>query len=247
MKTSISAFLIVLTVRLFGQTCANHAPCMTIADLRALSGLTNGTLIDILGETTIGDSPLRLYRWDASSTVTENAPYVIDPTASGNGRFFLQHPWIDKADWNQSDTSANSYIKNKPTIPTIASRSFTNNAIQTTAAAGNGNGNQLSSTRDAQVNYSVTIVTTATIGGASSGTLVLEIAATNSSTAGDWQEVSRFTNGQSITLAVALQSVQTIAGTVSAIVPAGYYRRIRSINNSGSPSFTVNSGQEVLQ
>jgi hypothetical protein len=127
-----------------------------------------------------------------------------------------------------------------------ASRSFNNtpsHSIVTTATAANGF--QLSTTRDVDVNYSVTIVTSATIGGASSGMVVLEICPTNSSTAGDWQEVARVPNGQSITLAVALQSVQTIGGGVGCIVPAGYYVRLRSIIVSGTPTFTYNSGQEV--
>lgn len=116
-------------------------------------------------------------------------------------------------------------------------------SIVSTAAAANGF--QIDTVLDAQVSYSCTIGTTATIGGASSGTLVLEVAPTNSSVAGDWKEIARLTNGQTITLALALQSVQTIAGCLAGLVPAGYYARIRSINNSGTPTFTFNSGQEV--
>lgn len=114
----------------------------------------------------------------------------------------------------------------------------------TTAAAANGF--QVSATRDAEVKYNTTIVSTATITGASQGTVVLEVAATNSATAADWKEVGRFTNGQAITLAIALQSVQTLAGQLSARIPAGYYARLRSISTSGTPTFTFNSGEEVL-
>lgn len=107
-------------------------------------------------------------------------------------------------------------------------------------------GFQVSAGRSAFVNYNVTIVTTATIGGNTSGTVVLEIAPTNSATAGDWAEVGRYTNGQSISLALALQSVQTLAGQISGFIPAGYYAKLRSINNSGTPTYTYNSGQKVL-
>lgn len=107
-------------------------------------------------------------------------------------------------------------------------------------------GFQVSSARDSEVRYSATIVTTATIGGNQSGTFVLEIAPTNSATAGDWAEIGRCTNGQAISLAIALQSVQTTACQMSGYIPSGYYTKIRSINNSGTPSFTFNSGQEVL-
>lgn len=107
-------------------------------------------------------------------------------------------------------------------------------------------GFQVSSSQDSMVNYGITMATTATIGGSASGTVVLEVAPTNSATAGDWKEVARFTNGQSISLAIALQSVQTLAGNLTGIVPAGYYAKLRTINNSGSPTFTYASGQETL-
>lgn len=126
-------------------------------------------------------------------------------------------------------------------------RTFTNNpsrTIQTVAASANGF--QLSTISNAEVSYSCTIVTTASIGGNASGTIVLEIAATNSSTAADWQEIARMTNGQALTLAITLQSVQTISSTLTGIVPRGYYVRLRSINNNGTPSYSYNSGQEVL-
>lgn len=143
------------------------------------------------------------------------------------------------SDWNSS--SGLSQVLNKPT------RSFTNNAsrtIQTVAAQANGW--QLSSTKDASVSYSCSITTTATIGGASTGYVVLEVCSTNSATAANWQEIARFTNGQTITLAVALQSIQLISGIVYGMVPAGYYARIRSVSSSGSPTFAYVSGQEVL-
>lgn len=131
--------------------------------------------------------------------------------------------------------------------PAYLARSFTNNVtltIQTVAAAGNGS--QVSTTRDSAVSYSTSVTTTSTIGGPQSGTIVLEVCATNSSTAANWQEISRITNSQTITLAIALQSVQTNSSCMAGIVPAGFFRRLRSIATSGSPSFAYNSGQEVL-
>ena len=128
----------------------------------------------------------------------------------------------------------------------IPSRSFNNapgRSIVTTAGAANGT--QISSTRDAQVFYSVTTSTTSTIAGASSATVVLEICSTNSATAGNWIEVARTTNNTNVTLAVALQLVNVQASTLSAIVPAGYYSRIRQ-TLTGTSSASISSGQEVL-
>ncbi len=117
-------------------------------------------------------------------------------------------------------------------------------SIETVAAAANGF--QLSETHDAEVNYAVTIESTATIGSPASGTVVLEIAETNSATAGDWTEIDRFTNGIAVTLGLSHQSVETQAKSLYGLVPAGWYVRLRSINTLGTPSYTFNSGQEVL-
>lgn len=128
-----------------------------------------------------------------------------------------------------------------PPIP-VPTQSPASRSIVTGTGA---TGFQPSATKNVLASYSVTIATTATIGGSADGTVVLEIAPTNSATPGDWVEVARFRNGQAITLALTLQSVQTIAGCVSGFIPKGYYAKLRSINNSGTPTYTYNSGQEV--
>lgn len=169
-----------------------------------------------------------------------------------------------QCDWNQSTSSATDFIKNKPSIPASqvnadwASASGASQVLNKPAGRSQSSvsrsivittsstGFQVSATQDAMVSYNVGVSTTATIGGATSGTVFLEIAATNSTTPSDWKEIARFTNGQTITLAIVLQSIQIMAGQVCGFVPAGYYARIRSLNNSGTPSYTYNSGQEAL-
>lgn len=145
--------------------------------------------------------------------------------------------------------NTSQYIRGDGTLanlPTPSPLSFNNTAshsfVSTAAAA---NGFQLSSTRNTSVFYSVNISTTATIGGSSDGYVVLEISATNSTDANDWKEVSRTRNGQSISLALVLQSVQSLSGELMNIVPAGYYARLRTVTISGTPVFTFVSGQEV--
>lgn len=131
---------------------------------------------------------------------------------------------------------------------TFATRAFNNapsHTIQTVAASANGY--QLSTTRDSFVSYSASISVTATIGGASIGYIVLEICSTNSATAANWVEIARIANGQTITLAIALQSVQLTVGILSGLVPSGYYARLRSENTSGTPTYAFISGQEVLE
>lgn len=114
----------------------------------------------------------------------------------------------------------------------------------TTAAAANGN--RLSTFRDAEVSYSVTIDTTVSLAGNSSGYVVLEIAPTNSTTASDWKEISRVTSGQSGALVIGLTLNQSGGGSVDGIIPAGYFRRLRTVNVAGTPTFTLNGFQETL-
>lgn len=144
-----------------------------------------------------------------------------------------------------ADTYSGVTVDTKGRVTAATKRSFANTASRSLVTGTGATGFQVSSTRDAFVTYNTTSSSTATIGGASSITVVLEIAPTNSSTAGDWVEISRFSNGQTITLAVVLQSVQTGAGNLTGIVPAGYYAKLRTIT-TGTASATYNTGQEVL-
>lgn len=123
---------------------------------------------------------------------------------------------------------------------------FTNNAvrpIETVAAAANGF--TLSAVQCTHVSYSVTILSSSTLAVGSSGYVVLEICPTNSSVAGDWQEIARLTNGQNNGLIVGLALNQPGGAPLAGIVPAGYYVRLRSVNVVGTPTYTWNSGQEV--
>lgn len=104
---------------------------------------------------------------------------------------------------------------------------------------------QVNATRNSIVNYSVRIVTTASIGGNQDGDVILEIASDSGFTT-NVQTLSITQNAQAISLAVALNSVQTQTGLLSGFVPAGYYVRLRTVNNTGTPAFTYRAGQETL-
>lgn len=165
-----------------------------------------------------------------SGTVTTSGSLAVNLTATGTAGIY-------------TNVTTDAYGR----VTAGTARSFNNapsHSIVTTAAAANGF--QVSAAQDALVNYSVNLSSTSTIGGASSAYAVLEICSTNSSTAANWTEIARVSNGQTITLAVALQSIQTTTAAVSGEVPAGYYARIRSVL-TGTSSAAFQSGQEVLQ
>lgn len=104
---------------------------------------------------------------------------------------------------------------------------------------------QPSATRDCQVTYSTDISCTSTLLGGQSGTVILEIA-TNAGFTTGVQTIAQFTNSNSVSLAIAITVVQINTACLSGYVPAGYYVRLRTVNNTGTPTFTYTAGQEVL-
>lgn len=104
---------------------------------------------------------------------------------------------------------------------------------------------QISSTRGTMVFYTVKIATTVSIGSNQDGEVILEIASDSGFTT-NVQTLSIGQNAQSVSLAIALQSVQTQSAVVSGYVPAAYYTRLRTVNTTGAPAFTYRAGQEIL-
>lgn len=184
---------------------------------------------------------------DLNNNWVNNRP----PTASeplDSGTIALYDSW-----WDSSTSPWTYYIcmdatpdllqwqKNHP-----ISKSYNNSPGRSLTTGTGATGFQISSTQDSIVNYSITISTTSTLTGNSSGYVALEISPTNSSTAGDWVEIGRSPSGQSNTLVIGITLNQTGGGQLGGIIPAGYYCKLRSVNVSGTPTYTYNSGQEVL-
>lgn len=106
-------------------------------------------------------------------------------------------------------------------------------------------GTQISSTQASWVALTGSVSTTATIGGASSGDIIIEVAPTNSATPSDWIEWGRIGNSQTISLALALNSVQVTKGQVMAFLPIGYWIKART-NGSGSVSYSLLDAKQIL-
>lgn len=129
--------------------------------------------------------------------------------------------------------------------PTLRAKIIDDAPVRTLVTSPSGQGGViLDASRDVQVSYFVETSITTNIGGTSTVTVFLEIASTNSATGSDWTTISKASNGNTITLAVALQSVQPQTLNINAIVPAGKYVRIR-YSTAGTASATYGGGQEV--
>lgn len=103
---------------------------------------------------------------------------------------------------------------------------------------------QVSSTRNALVNYSVDIGTTLSLTSGQSGTVFLKTF-TNSGCSTGTQEISRATSANNGTLAIGLGLNTNMTGQVSGFIPAGKWVELVTQNNTGTPTFTFQSGQEV--
>lgn len=103
---------------------------------------------------------------------------------------------------------------------------------------------QISSTNIVSVTYAVDIAATLSLTSGQSGTVVLEYADDSAFTT-NVTTVQSSTNGNSGALTIGLNLVQTTTATLTGYVPAGKYVRLRTVNTTGTPTFTFKTGQEV--
>lgn len=89
--------------------------------------------------------------------------------------------------------------------------------------------------------YTIRIVTTATIGGGSDGQVQLRSDAATTPTTVRCQA----RNGQVVTLAIILQSVNTQDAVLTYLCPAGHYINLVATNNSGSPTVSIVQQTEI--
>lgn len=142
-----------------------------------------------------------------------------------------------QSDWNESNTSSIGYIRNKPSTPAAMSQSSASRSLNSIF--------QVSPSRWSNVRYSVDISTTVSLSGGAVGRVVLEMA-TNSAFTTGVQELQSFGNGNTGTLVIGLVLTQLGTACLSGQVPPGNYVRLRTVNTTGTPSFSYISGQEVL-
>lgn len=104
---------------------------------------------------------------------------------------------------------------------------------------------QANTSRDVLAMYSVQCTITASISGGQACDVVLEIASDVGFTA-NVQTLAIVGNGQTYTLAVALQGVQPQTMQLTGVIPSGYYARLRTVNVTGTPTFLYRGGQETV-
>lgn len=181
----------------------------------------------------------------AASALQANQTITVSGDATGSGSTTIALTLSNVA---TAGTYSNVTVNAKGLATSGTTQTFSNAVSRSVSTTNNtANGFQPSATQATYVQYPVTITSTATIGGAGSGTIVLEICSTNSATGANWTTIDTFTNSQTITLAVALNSVQAMTTSVRGMVPVGWYCRIRSLAATGTVTYsTTSAGQETL-
>lgn len=99
----------------------------------------------------------------------------------------------------------------------------------------------ISATKNASVYYSIKIQCTASIGSNSAGTVALQYSTNGGST---WIDVGEVTNSNTVTLAIALNSVTVQTSVIAAQIPANALVRMNS-TITGTTAITFVRGQEV--
>lgn len=104
---------------------------------------------------------------------------------------------------------------------------------------------QVSTTQDASVSYAVNIAATLSLVTGQTGTVILEYADDSGFTI-NVVTVQSSINGNSGALTIGLNLGQSVTASLSGMVPANKYVRLRTVNTVGTPSFTFATAQEVF-
>lgn len=157
-----------------------------------------------------------------------------------------QFYWIaadgDQADWNQTNTTAPDFIKNKPTI---GSTTRTTSTLSGSLVGTGATGTQISSTKDSTVRATVSLSTNATIAGSATSLVILKTCATNSATESDWIEQGRAESDNTVGLAITVSSAIIQKQQICADVPSGFYFKLEN-SGTGTHAESYVSGQKTI-
>lgn len=201
------------------------AGSMSAADFTKLAGVASGATANTGTVTSVGLTSSNLTV--TGSPVTTSGTLTVALPATGTA-----------GTYNTVTTDALGRVT------AGAARSLNGTPGRSIVTTTSSTGFQIDAAQDAAVTYDIDLSSTASIAGNASVTVFLETAATNSTTPGDWTTVAKVANGQALSLAITLQSVQTTTYPLTRVIAAGKYVRLRSLI-SGTASATIAYSQEV--
>jgi len=100
-----------------------------------------------------------------------------------------------------------------------------------------------SATKSCHVSYTVRIACSLTLTSGTYGAVILEQSANGST---GWTELTRCENGNTGTLTIGLNTVQTGCYNITGDPKQGYYLRMRQSTTNGTPTYIYVTGQETI-
>lgn len=202
---------------------------------------TSGLYSDLSGKPSIPASQIQS-DWNEATTGSldfiKNKPSLSTVATTGNYTDLSGKPSLATVATSGSYTD----LTNQPTIPSVTR---TTSSLNLSLVGTGATGTQIHATKDSSVKCTVSTSTTSTIGGPSTSLVVLKICSTNNATEGSWTTVATFESDQTITLALALQSIQIVKGQLCADIPGGWY--VKLVNSgTGTHAETFVSGQQTI-
>lgn len=126
-----------------------------------------------------------------------------------------------------------------PSVNKIFTRSFSNPSLAVNTSR------QPSTIRDVMVNASVDVTTTLSLSGGSAGKVELKYADDSAFTT-NVKTLQGYTNSNTGTLTIGLNTSQIGSASLTGLVPAGKYYRLVTTNVTGTPTYGTPVIQEVL-
>jgi hypothetical protein len=228
-------------------TFATVATTGSYADLSGLPALFNGAYGSLSGIPSTFAPSAHTQAWNTiTATPTTLGGYgIIDGVTSSTLGSYATTASVTTGlatKFNAPGGTTAQYVRGDGSLATLPVASVPSQAAATRSL---NTIFQVSSSRGAWASYSVQLTVSASITGGQNGDVVLEIASDAGFTA-SVQTVAIAGLGQTYTLAIALAGVQPQTGVVAGYIPAGYYVRLRTVNNTGTPTFSYRAGQETL-
>lgn len=146
-----------------------------------------------------------------------------------------------------SVTGAGSYNSSTGVITISAGSAPTTSSLSLSFVGTGATGTQISSTKASTAKINVNLSATASIAGGATSNVTFKKCATNSATESDWitalPTIAEI--GQSYSLAIALQGVQTDKRQLSIDVPAGWYVKAQN-SGTGTHSESITGGEKTI-
>lgn len=200
-----------------------------------LSGsYSNPTWITDLPYTKITGTPALNYV--TSVGLTSNELSITGTTITSSGTFAVN--------LSVSGVTAGTYrivtVNNKGIV--TSARNPTINVI-TSSGRNFDQAYLVSSTAGVDIRISVSITCTLSLAGGTSGNAILEYSANGST---GWLFAGHVPSSNTGALTIGLNTAQIGGGQVSSLLPTGYYWRLRTNTTSGTPTYTLLGGQEII-